>query len=238
MSLSRKMFSGHGLAFLSAFVLLTMVRPHWAGASPITYNFTGTVNESIRISGVNAGDPLSGTLSYDTNLIPNPPPDPSNPGSISGYEAPPGTNLISLQVKVGSQTFGIDNPGHAGVLVAHDYSDGFFFGTPSDFFLVSIEDALKQFNFHLTALPGQAFTSTDLPTSLDLTKFTLDLGNGIGFVDNSQLDADFLPVLLDGSITSLTVVPQLVPEPSTLALFTLAIFGYGVRRLNGRELIG
>src|SRR3954451_17665777 len=101
MGLSHKMFSGQGWAFLSAFVLLTMVGPVRVGAIPITYNFTGTVSDSI-IDGVNAGDPFSGTLSYDTDLAPVSTPGPSNPfpsdpPTLGAYQAPAGTNLIGLQ---------------------------------------------------------------------------------------------------------------------------------------------
>ena len=88
MSLSHKMLSGNGLAFLSAFVLLTMVWPERAGAIPITYNFTGAVTESYNLSGVNAGDPLSGTLSYDTDIppysSPDEPPTPERPSGAIG----------------------------------------------------------------------------------------------------------------------------------------------------------
>src|SRR4051794_17688412 len=111
MNLGRKMFSGHGLGSLSAFVLLTMVWPERAGANPIRYNFTGTVTETFNIPGVREGDPLSGTLSYDTNLAPTSAPDFIDPLSITGYKAPEGSDLVHLQLTVGSQTIGIDHPG-------------------------------------------------------------------------------------------------------------------------------
>jgi hypothetical protein len=236
MRLGRKWFFGHGLASLSAFVLLTVMGPGSAGAFPIRYDFTGTVAASSGIDGVNAGDSFSGTLSYDTDLVPVSTPDysnpfPSDPPTLGVYQSPAGTNLISLQIKVGSQTFGIDNPGSAGVLVAPSLYDDVYGTTSSSFFMVTVADATEQkiIEFHLAEPDVPVLTSSDLPTSLDLSKFTGD--NGIFFTDTSTdpdtLDSPFL----EGSFTSLTPVP----EPSTLAFFTLAIFGYGFRRVYGRK---
>jgi hypothetical protein len=231
MRLGRTMDSGHKLAFLLAFVLLAMVRPEWVAASPITYDFTGTVPASSGIDGVNAGDTFSGTLSYDTDLVPVSTPDysnpfPNDPPTLGVYQSPAGTNLIGLQIKVGSQTFGIDNPGTAGVLVAPSLSDDVF-GTSSNFFMVTVADATEQkiIEFHLASPPGPVLTTADLPTSLDLSKFTGD--NGIFFSDTSADPDTIDSPFFEGSLTSLTPVP----EPSTLALFTLAIFGYGFRRV-------
>src|SRR5262249_24198403 len=166
---------------------------------------------------------LSGTLSYDTDIPPYSSPDGPDPStSIRGYRAADGSNDVSLQFTVGSRTFAIENPPVAGVVVAHNYSDDFFFPTPSDFLLVSVSDAngRKSLDFNLAGLPGQALDSIDLPTSLDLSRFTEN--HGISFRDGTQTDPDTLvSPFLEGSITSLTPVP----EPSTLALLTLAIFG-------------
>jgi hypothetical protein len=91
--------------------------------------------------------------------------------------------------------------------------------------MVTVADTTGQkiIEFHLASPPGPVLTSTDLPTSLDLSKFTGD--NGIFFSDTSQTDLD--SPFFEGSFTSLTPVP----EPSALALLTLAIFGYGFRRV-------
>src|SRR5262245_49772241 len=115
MNLVRKTMSGLRPACLLAFVLLAAVRPERAGASPIRFAFTGTVEQST-VSGINAGDPFTGTLSYDTDL---PRQDPRDP-NVGAYAAPEPFDLIRLRVEVGSQTFEIADPGFAGIVVAHN----------------------------------------------------------------------------------------------------------------------
>ena len=204
----------HGLAFPVALALLAVARPHYAGASPVSFNFTGTVSET-NISGVNVGDPFSGTVSYDTSLVADPPPDPSSPPPWKFYEAPAGSNLISVQFKVGSQTFGVDNPDSSSALVAHNYSfpDG---SPPIDFLVVSQSDALAEKQLSVAFnMSGPAFPSDDLPTVFDLSKLD-PAQSGFAYYDSTQVDANTSSAVLKGSITSLTAAT--VPEPSTLAV--------------------
>jgi hypothetical protein len=233
MTLGCMMRPTQGLAFPVALALLAVVRPGYAGASPVSLNFAGTVSET-NISGVNVGDSFSGTLSYDTSLVPEPPSDPSDPLPVKFYEVPAGSNLISVQLKVGSQTFGVDNPDSSSALVAHNYSAPGS-APPIDFLVVSQSDALseKQISVAFNML-GPAFPSDDLPTVFDLSKLD-PAQSGFAYYDSTQVDANTSSAVLKGSITSLTAAT--VPEPSTLAVCTLAIVGYGLARLNGRKSI-
>lgn len=224
MSLVREAVSGLRPTCLLAFALFALVRPERAGASPIRFVFQGTVEQSTT-RGINVGDPFTGTLSYDTDL-PRPAPQKPNVGT---YTAPAPFHGIQLQVEVGSRTFKIDDPDFAGIVVARGTE---IWGGPShDFFQATISDATggRDISLLLGGLPGKTFTTTALPTDMNMSMFPN--GSLLSFTDNSVIDPDtWAGASFGGPVTSLTPVP----EPSVLAVFALAALGYGLRRRTGR----
>jgi hypothetical protein len=102
--------------------------------------------------------------------------------------------------------------------------------------IVSLEDSSGdvRMSFGLGDPSGQGLTSTELPTYLNLSKFS-DRGN-FGYFDSLHPGpADlWVPSLIKGTLDRITTVP----EPSVLAVSALGIFGHGVRRLRYRQSIG
>ncbi len=183
-----------------------------AQASPVSYSFTGTLQQPL-----DGSTQISGTLVYDTDLPTYPGITPSPGWSYyTGVPNDPTAPISSLTFQLGGETsssFG--TPSNLEVIVAHTAtSDGFFiqeqFNGPSGP-NVSAEFGLSNDN---TAQPGP-FTSSAPPSQLNLADFSI--GSNLNVFGKT---ADGENVNIIGTITSLTPTAA-VPEPSTALVFAL-----------------
>jgi hypothetical protein len=189
--------------------LLFAVSP--AGASPVSYAFSGTLQQPF-----DGATQFSGTLVYNTDLPTYPGIQPSPGWSYySGVPGDPSAPASALTFQVGntsSSTAGTLN--NLEVIVAHtSASDAFFI--QEQFIGPHGQNLLAEFGIGNNNLVQRGpFSSLSPPASLKLSDFsnggnlTLSGENGSGQGFN-----------VVGTITSLTPLSQ-VPEPSSVLVFT------------------
>jgi hypothetical protein len=223
--------TSRGIGFILAAMAITLLSTLSAEASLVTVNFTGTVTSSDDpdgyISGTILGDSFSGTLTYDTSAtIGVPGSDPAIytylPSSTPAYASPLGITLT-----VGSHTFSENYTGVMQVTVQNNLTSAAYpdvFGAVAD---MKVGNTSSLAGFALGDATGTALSSTALPTSLNLSQWT---------VGDFNLTSPTIPGenIFSGSIN---LNGASVPEPGSLTLLGLGALGVGswlCRRLGTR----
>ncbi len=201
------------LLAITAALALVLCAPS-TEAALVTVNFSGTITSiddpNGYISGSSVGDPFSGTLVYSTGLAAGVPgANPSIytylPSTTPAFAAP-----LGITVTVGSHTFSSSYTGLMQITVQNNLAGAYpdVFGAVAD---VNVGNTYTLAGIALGDSTGTALSSTDLPTSLDLSKFTV---------------GDFNLVTPNGAGTNIfegVINLNAVPEPSSLALAGIAI---------------
>jgi hypothetical protein len=230
----------------NAACLLGLLLPLTAAAVPVTYEFTGVVNN----------------FNHSGDDIFMPPPIPFGTtfaGSFTLEDSTPvysqATGYVTYRGVVTAAQLSFDGGG-AG---SFEYVGATLPNVGSGSYLTFINDLeylgnppYDQFNFgtSVNLLPGDAagtsrgfslyygsFDTNLLPAGLTIADplpvaNLLAAGVGFGF-DLQEFDANGNPAFtssLGGALTSLTQVQTSVPEPSTLALLAAGLLGLGARR--------
>lgn len=186
-----------------------------AVAEIVRHNFTGTVTY---VSGApfglppNPGDPVTGSITYDTSLPPA-----WSGAEAAGYiqQPPSGMSVVISGVTIQSQDYAsfqvINGSGFYNL-------NGFF--TP-----ISVGGVLQEnwssILFSLSEVNQSAFVGTALPPSLNGASFSQRHG--------SVLDAESFGSL-DFSIDAIETPPSSIPEPATIALLGLGGLAAARRR--------
>ena len=206
-------------------VLVWGVSPAWA--TPITYEFSGTLDQPY-----NGSSQFSGTFTYDTDLPLNPNVQPYPGWSYySRVPVDPSEPPLSLTFNLGntpSSSFGTmqniemivthTQGGYDGFYIEEGYSPNSVSGNaPSVFANIGMVND--------NSIQNGPFTSTNPPLSLNLASFSM----------GAQLDVTISPsngqgAAYVGTITSL--VETSAPEPASLLVF--GILGAGLWRRHRR----
>lgn len=213
------------LAIAAAVLAGGMLGVSQGQAAPITINFTGTVTGvgAGVASDFSIGDPLSGSLTYESTTV-----------AVGGSTST--TAVFNALTAMSFTIGGYSASGAGGPDVQMGNQDGV--GELTDRFaaLSRASDGLTgadvnglplfAFGIRLDDTSGAVFSDAlILPTSLDLADF--DITNFFLFFDGFNQ-------LVNGSITSLSVVG--VPEPAMLALFGAGVLGAGLAARRRRRL--
>ena len=169
-------------------------------------SFSGTVTmvDTAVISGTKAGDPFSGKLVYDDST-----PADSPAGNPQSYTTPPPlASGLGITLSVGGNTYAAETGDLMQLKVGNNLAGMYpdVFTAVSD---VDVGGSATLASFGLADTTGTVFSSTALPTSLDLGKF--DVGK---FTLGSGQEQE----IFEGVITL-----QSVPEPSSVILLGFAV---------------
>ena len=215
---------------LSAVVVLSAISAD-AGPIAVTYDFTGTValvtdNTNFKLNGtIPVGTGVTGRFTYEAGSL---------PGSSLSPQATAYDEPVSFSVNIGGGLLTwnagpLTSLGSAVVVFDNDpiISDRFEVegGQFPPTGLTLPAAAFTSSNFALLAelifqdSTGAVFSSQDIPTSLDLSKFDgreLDLSGGQNFPGVGIVELGVITTTID----SLTFVPEStsVPEPASLML--------------------
>jgi hypothetical protein len=192
--------------------MITLCSTLGAEAGLVTVDFSGsvTVVDTSLIPGTKVGDSYSGTLVYDSST-----PETSMSGSDPAvYTAlPPLASGLGITLTVGGNTYAAELGDAEQLTVAYHYM-----GT-SDVFAavayVNVGGSATMAEFGLRDITGKVFSSTALPTSLDLSKFS---------------EGEFALAAQSGgtNIFEGTINLQSVPEPGSAVLLGIgALAGAG-----------
>jgi hypothetical protein len=213
---------------ISAAISITLISTLTAEASLVTVNFSGTVSTiddpNGYISGTKVGDPFSGTLVYDSSATidlagANPAHYTYLPGGTNPFAAPLGITLT-----VGGHTFSTVYTGLMQLTVQNNLAGASFpdvFGAVAD---VKVGNTLTLAGFALGDKTGTVLSSTALPTSLNLSQWTVGEVNLVSPSANGTSIFDGL-INLGGSS---------VPEPGSVTLLGLGVLGMGAWLLRRR----
>lgn len=234
-----------GLALLLG---LSFITANPASGEVVRFDFTGTVTnafdntpgdgDQIFDSNVTEGDAVTGSFTLDTSVVPFATIDGGFSGSGSGYSQ---SSVIGLTVALNGVTYSNDGAYNSGVVndfrnaaaepvfesfsVSDGEANGFDSTSGSDLLVDGVpRDAYLSLQFNDN--DGTAFSSTALPTSLDLSQFEIAEGR----IDATEPSGQFNPFVYAAffSIDSITVTA--VPEPGSVLLLSLLGTGPLLRR--------
>jgi hypothetical protein len=204
------------LSLILAASVIALAPTRSARAGMVTVDFSGSVTgvNTSAFPGTAIGDSFSGKLIYDSSQAPSSAPG-ANP-AVYTYAPPIGSLGISLTL--GGTTFDAESGDAMQIQIANNFM-GFdaFIATA----FVNVGGTPTRVDFALQDLTAAVFSSTALPTSVDLSKFT----KGLFSVPGPTGGAD----LLDGKISLASV-----PEPSAAVLLGLGAVGAGFWLLRCR----
>ena len=199
-----------------------------AQAALVSYNFAGTITSAGDPLGnfsISTGDPFAGSFTYDTTLAVAL----SGPGNVL-YEKPAPIAPMAFSLTVnGTQYTAANSSAPLGLQVTNDaggLQDQFVYRTAFGGSLVHPLSGSYLFSNMALSLhdsTGGVFSSTAIPSSLDLNDFDL---TGISLNLSQNLGDPGSETLFLGPITSLT----LVPEPSSVMLMLTAVSLIGFAR--------
>ncbi len=199
------------LGVISSAFMITLISSRGAEAGLVTVDFSGSVSvvDTSLITGTKVGDSYSGTLVYDSST-----PETSMSGADPAtYTAlPPLASGLGITLTVGGKTYTAELGDTEQLTVAYH-----FMGT-SDVFAatayVNVGGSATLASFGVRDTTGTVFSSTALPTSLDLSKFT---------------DGEFTLAGPPGgtNIFQGTINLQSVPEPASAVLLGAGGAGRG-----------
>jgi PEP-CTERM motif len=176
--------------------------PGMAHALPIAFQFTGVVTDPSTYAGIAAGDPITATLSYDTDTLTNVFED----ADLIVYEGP-----FSYEFHVGPYTWGT-----AESLIVHKSGLTFVIGNPS------LEGAFTRLSgVGLMPIGGA------LPTSLDFANVMDSDVQGVALALGARLRGQITGIT---QTQGPGVDPTPVPEPATLTLSALGLAALAARR--------
>jgi hypothetical protein len=191
-----------------ATLALGVGQPAWA--SPITFDFTGTLKAPI-----NGTEQLSGSFTINGDPTPTGWPYPLTSVNENGSD-------VSITVNMGGQVFHFDNGQNP--LTTASFTTG-----PSPTWIMQGLSGPPQASTWIgggtsssDGSPGAEFGMTFYsPALLNLTNLrdlSLPLGSGSVYVTTSS-SIYGIGVAVGGDVTSIELVPTPAPEPSTLAIF-------------------
>jgi PEP-CTERM motif len=209
------------LGVIVAGLLITSFSSVGAVAGLVTVDFSGTVTkvDTSKIPGTKVGDSFSGTLVYDSDT------PVTTPGTnLARYTASqPLPAGVGITLTVGGIMYAAESTHVMQLTVANDgpapFPDAF-----TAFASVNVGGVATSATFGVGDSTGTAFSSTALPTSLDLSKFTT---------------GEFVLGSTDSPILEGTINLQSVPEPGSAVLLGIGVLGGGCllrsRRVRARR---
>ncbi len=203
------------LGVVIAAFMITLIFTLGAEAGLVTVDFSGsvTVVDTSLITGTKVGDSFSGTLVYDSST-----PKTSMAGADPAiYTAlPPLASGLGITLTVGGVTYAGETGYAEQLMVGYHLK-----GTYPDLFTaaayVNVGGSATLASFGLGDETGTVFSSTALPTSLDLNKFSVGTFAlaGQGGAAN----------IFQGTLSLLQ--PAAVPEPGSAVLLGIGALGGG-----------
>lgn len=225
-------------ALALAFMLSTVAA---AGASPITFTFSGTVDltgaaPDGTFGTLADGLAFSGLLTYESTTPPF-----ITSANNAGYNA-----VTAFALTVGSETVTTAPGGAVGMLLlgsagselqvapALSFDSN---GTPSFLPIVGSIGGLAllpEYLFLKFSAPGGVFSSSALPTAVDSSAFSDGMVINMQAIDPATADFVALALEIDSlKVTTGTATP--VPEPATLSLLGIGIAIGATRRFRVRR---
>jgi hypothetical protein len=182
-----------------------------ANATPLTFDWSVTATAAG--SGVNVGDKITGTITYDTTGATK---TNGNVWNNTGYQYY-STPLLNTTVKIGTRTETVN----LYAMIVNDFS---MWGGDEVIFRADASP-FGAFEFELVDTSMKALSGMNLPTSIDRSTFNstyFSLGN--------------YPQQLRGSIDKFEAAAASdVPEPASIALFGLALASLSVARRRNKR---
>jgi hypothetical protein len=181
-----------------------------AQATPLSFDWSVTANQAGM--GVNVGDVITGTLSYDTTDAAKTSGYNYNGSGYQYYSTP----ALKTTVTVGGHTETVN----LYAMIVNDFS---MWGGDEVIFRAD-NSPFGRFEFELVDSSMKALGNLDMPTAIDGALFS-----------NNYFSLGNYPTYVNGKITQFaTAAASDVPEPASMALFGLALASLAVARRRMR----